>query len=66
MTKTQFRLGVLVIFAAILLNNLTSPSRYTIVDRPSQTALKIDGITGKTWVFRPIAQDWVWKETPHK
>jgi hypothetical protein len=45
MTKTQFRLGVLVIFAAILLHNLTSPDRYKIV----APVLLVDGITGKTW-----------------
>ena len=46
MTKTHFRLGALLIFAAILLNNLTSPHRYT---RNSTTTI-IDGVTGKVWV----------------
>ena len=46
MTKTQFRLGALVIFAAILLNNLTSPDRYTI-DGSGVSAVRLDGVTGK-------------------
>jgi hypothetical protein len=46
MTKTQFRLGVLVIFAAILLNNLTSPDRYKAA---ADTHILIDGVTGKTY-----------------
>ena len=45
MTKTEFRLGVLAIFAAILLHNLTSPHRYKVVTE----AVLVDGVTGKTW-----------------
>ena len=50
MTKTQFRLGVLVIFAAILLHNLTSPDRYSIAD-----GMKLDGVTGKTWKYQSLS-----------
>ena len=31
MTKTQFRLGALLILAAILLHNLTGPDSYKVV-----------------------------------
>jgi hypothetical protein len=48
MTKTQFRLGVLVIFAAILLNNLTSPDRYSL-GKVSTSSVMLDGVTGKVW-----------------
>jgi hypothetical protein len=56
MTKTQFRLGVLVIFAAILLNNLTSPDRYS-VHGTGITMVKIDRITGNVW--RARSAGWV-------
>ena len=46
MTKTQFRLGALLILAAILLHNLTSPDRFT----PNSSSTIIDGVTGKVWV----------------
>ncbi len=46
MTKTQFRLGALLIFAAILLYNLTSPDRYKI----GSPSVLVDGVTGKVWV----------------
>jgi hypothetical protein len=58
MTKTQFRLGALLILTAILLYNLTSPDRYKIVS----PVLLVDGITGKTWK----AQSGKWKEMPHE
>ena len=51
MTKTQFRLGVLAIFAAILLHNLTSPHRYSM-QGDSVSMVKMDRITGKTWRYR--------------
>ncbi len=51
MTKTQFRLGALLILAAILLHNLTSPDRYVFFESAGQTgAAVIDGVTGKVWV----------------
>ncbi len=50
MNKIQFRLGVLVIFAAILLHNLTSPNRYSIVAGNPPT--KVDRITGKSWYVK--------------
>ena len=61
MTKTHFRLGALLILAAILLYNLTSPDRYT-TQFSSNAALLIDGITGKTWK----ATSGKWEEMPHK
>jgi len=36
----------LIVFAAILLNNLTSPDRFT----PNSSSTIIDGVTGKVWV----------------
>ena len=65
MTKTQFRLGVLVILAAILLHNLTSPDRYKVISSgtvPPFAAVLVDGVTGKTW----LADDREWEELPHK
>ena len=48
MTKTQFRLGVVAIFAAILLFNLTSPNRYKVVTTGNDiSGYVIDGVTGK-------------------
>ena len=58
MTKTQFRLGALLILAAILLYNLTSPDRYKVFG-PS---VLVDGVTGKTWK----ASEGKWKELPHE
>jgi hypothetical protein len=52
MTKTQFRLGALVIFAAILLNNLTSPDRYSL-GKVSSSNVILDRVTGKMWRFGP-------------
>ena len=46
MTKTHYRLGALLILAAILLHNLTSPDRYT----GGSGNTVIDGVTGKVWV----------------
>ena len=48
MTKTQFRLGVVAVLAAILLFNLTSPDRYKLLG--TSGSLLVDGVTGKTWV----------------
>jgi len=49
MTKTQFRLGVVAVFAAILLFNLTSPNRYKVVTSADDlSGYVIDGVTGKT------------------
>jgi hypothetical protein len=45
MTKTQFRLGALLILTAILLYNLTSPDRYT----RNSAGTVVDGVTGKVW-----------------
>ena len=45
MSKTHFRLGALLILAAILLHNLTSPDRYT----GNSSGTIIDGVTGKIW-----------------
>lgn len=48
MTTTQFRLGVVAIFAAILLFNLTSPNRYKVVTTGNDiSGYVIDGVTGK-------------------
>ncbi len=47
MTKTQFRLGLVAIFAAILLFNLTSPNRYKVVTSGKYDGLVIDGVTGE-------------------
>ena len=62
MTKTQFRLGALVIFAAILLNNLTSPDRYFLANInsgksnvPMPTSVIMDRVTGKMWRCNPIS-----------
>jgi|TARA_B100001971_G_C17826671_1_gene351724 hypothetical protein len=68
MTKTEFRLGVLAIFAAILLHNLTSPDRYTVTQTSGSTALRTDGITGMTWKLQSarwlpvVLADWSDKE----
>ena len=51
MSKTHFRLGALLILAAILLHNLTSPDRYS-VHGTGVTMVKIDRITGNAWKFR--------------
>jgi hypothetical protein len=48
MTKTQFRLGALLILAAILLHNLTSPHRYSLQGE-GDSRVKMDHVTGKTW-----------------
>ena len=55
MSETQFRLGVVAIFAAILLHNLTSPNRYTIIQsgapaKQSGEVTVADGVTGRVWV----------------
>ena len=48
MTKTQFRLSVVAIFAAIMLFNLTSPNRYKVVVTGNDIqGFVIDGVTGK-------------------
>ena len=48
MTKTQFRLSVVAIFAAIMLFNLTSPNRYKVVTTGNHIqAYVIDGVTGE-------------------
>ena len=55
MTKTYFRLGVLVIFASILLHNLTSPHRYTYdnsVHEASRDTVVLDGVTGNLWLAK--------------
>jgi hypothetical protein len=61
MTKTQFRLGALLIFAAILLHNLTSPDRYTVIG-----STLIDGVTGKTWQNVGAGGLAEWRVKPHK
>jgi hypothetical protein len=48
MTKTQSRLGVVAIFAAILLFNLTSPNRCKVVSGDDLSGYVIDGVTGET------------------
>ena len=58
MTKTHFRLGALLILAAILLHNLTSPDRYSLIPG----SVMLDGVTGKTWK----ASDGKWKEMRHE
>ena len=58
MTKTHFRLGVAAIFAAILLYNLTSPSRYTHKQEGSQVMV-FDGLTGKAyWTTESATYGW--------
>ena len=53
MSKTQFRLGVAAIFAAILLFNLTSPDRYHYIKGTSTTkGTMIDGVTGNMYLYR--------------
>ena len=53
MTKTQFRLGVAAIFAAILLFNLTSPDRYHFINATSISSGKmIVGVTGNMYLFK--------------
>ena len=53
MTKTQFRLGVGALFAAILLFNLTSPDRYSLIGGNTSLTYKIfDGVTGNLYLFR--------------
>ena len=56
MTKTHYRLGALLILAAILLHNLTSPDRYKIVSTQGNStvmSILIDGVTGETeYLFR--------------
>ena len=49
MTKTQFRLGALLILAAILLHNLTSPNRYKLVSAQGglTAGYLVDGVTGE-------------------
>tara|TARA_B100001250_G_scaffold346738_1_gene316703 strand:+ start:299 stop:514 length:216 start_codon:yes stop_codon:yes gene_type:complete len=63
MTKTQFRLGVGALFAAILLFNLTSPDRYFLIKSgTSSSAFKVfDGVTGKVVDYRWVSaeNDWV-------
>ena len=51
MTKTQFRLGVIAIFAAILLHNLTNPNRHTFIKNsaPYDKHRLVDGLTGKVY-----------------
>jgi len=49
MTKTQFRLGALLILTAILLHNLTSPDRFKYTHSTSSAGYLVDGITGKAW-----------------
>jgi hypothetical protein len=49
MTKTQFKLGILAIFTAILLHNLTSPNRYRFSPNGSSLTV-IDGVTGVIWM----------------
>ena len=57
MTKTQFRLGALLILTAILLHNLTSPDRFTY-----SSGTILDGVTGKAWV----ASTGKWKPVPYE
>ena len=53
MTKTQFRLSVIAIFAAILLFNLTSPDRYHYIKGTSTAkGTMVDGVTGNMYLFR--------------
>jgi hypothetical protein len=68
MTKTQFRLGVVAIFAAILLYNITSPNRYTFVDTTTEGRLNatspyrlVDGMTGKMWKMTKEGESIVWE-----
>ena len=49
LSKTHFRLGVAAIFAVILLNNLTSPNRYTSIVSDTGRVTVTDGVTGKVW-----------------
>ena len=56
MSKTQFRLSVVAIFAAILLYNLTSPNRYTHT-HSGVTTFVTDGVTGKAWYGGP-GKEW--------
>jgi hypothetical protein len=70
MTKTQFRLGALLILTAILLHNLTSPDRYFVT---SNNLIKFDRITGNTWLFKTSATKAptgrsvkVWEAIPHE
>ncbi len=57
MTKTQFRLGALLIFAAILLNNLTSPDRYRY-HKDSSLMEMSDGVTGYVYRFNVSKGGW--------
>ena len=59
MTKTQFRLGALLILAAILLHNLTSPNRYKVVSAqgPLAVGYLVDGVTGEAkYLMEEFAQ----------
>ena len=60
MSKTQFRLAVVAIFAAILLHNLTSPNRYTHEKTPGgSTVVVFDGLTGKAyWTTDTATYGW--------
>ena len=58
MSKTQFRLGVAAIFAAILLFNLTSPDRYFYIQGSTISSGKmIDGVTGNMYLFKD--DEWI-------
>ena len=63
MTKTQFRLGVLVIFAAILLNNLTSPDRYRY-HRDTALMEMSDGVTGNVYRYNITLGGWYKVQAP--
>jgi len=54
MTKTQFRLGVAAIFAAVLLFNLTSPNRFSF----DGEGLVIDGVTGTVYKYNGEGKGW--------
>jgi len=51
----------LIVLAAILLHNLSSPNRYTIVG-----STLIDRVTGKTWQSVGAAGLAEWRVKPHK
>ena len=59
MSKTQFRLGVAAIFAAILLFNLTSPDRYHYLNKSVgiTNGAMIDGVTGNIYLFKD--DEWI-------
>jgi len=61
MSKTHFRLGALLILAAILLHNLTSPHRYSLHGE-GDSMVKMDHVTGKTWKLALVDGEPQWIE----